>query len=30
LIDLETIHKKNFGEDTLWKKLDEFHRWAKI
>jgi len=27
--NLEMIHKKNFGEDSLWKKLDEFHRWVR-
>jgi hypothetical protein len=28
--DFEMIHKKNFGEDSLWKKLKEFHRWVKV
>lgn len=26
--NFKTIHKENFGEDSLWKKLNEFHRWA--
>jgi hypothetical protein len=27
IINFEMIHKENFGEDSLWKKLNEFHRW---
>jgi hypothetical protein len=27
IINFEMIHKENFGEDSLWKKLSEFHRW---
>lgn len=30
LMKLEMMHKNNFGENTLWKKLSEFHRWVKI
>jgi len=28
--NLEMIHKRYFGEDSLWKKLNEFHQWVKL
>lgn len=30
VINFGMIHKKNFGEDSLWKKLNELHRWIKL
>jgi hypothetical protein len=30
LMKLEMMHKNNFGENTLWKKLNEFHQWVRI
>lgn len=29
LMNYSMVHKNNFGENTLWKKLHEFHRWVK-
>lgn len=29
IANLEMIHRANFGEDSLWKKLTEFHRWVR-
>lgn len=28
IISYQMIHRNCFGEDTLWKKLKEFHRWV--
>jgi hypothetical protein len=30
LMSYQMMHKSGFGEDTLWKKLKEFHNWIKI
>ena len=27
VMDFQMMHKENFGEDTLWKKIATFHNW---
>ncbi|UCH96963.1 MAG: hypothetical protein JSV88_08970 [Candidatus Aminicenantes bacterium] len=29
VMSFDMMHKNNFGENTIWKKLHGFHRWVK-